>query len=327
MVWREVCAMDELTLSDTERFQARRLKREMDEIGLPGLSERQCFDFKDIIAKLIALPEERLRAFKAGLAKLKSRLPIWEAIQEGPPTLKQKQKAISKLRKALHGLAPKPKPVAEKWNAFDEFLREMGFTKYAGFDGVRLRRDVPIEGMCLSDLIALELTRTQERGVREEFAKRFPDLEESLEFRRSRDKADAAIRDILLGDYLAPELADTEDDALAGGHLDVAEWLAHAKKINALAKRHEAALHAPAKSSKRAGPVPLGPKHRLIGMDLPNLYAKVFCSKYSPTRTLDADFVKTCLALLGERPARDNYILECFKEARKRSCEHTNGAV
>ena len=128
-----------------------------------------------------------------------------------------------------------------------------------------------------------------------------------------------AIRDILLGDYLvAPELADTEDDALAGGHLDLAEWLARAKKFNALAKRREAALHAPPKSSKQAGPVPLGPKLRLIGMDLPNLYAKVFCSKYSPTRTLDADFVKTCLALLGERPARDNYILECFKEAGKR---------
>jgi hypothetical protein len=181
--------------------------------------------------------------------------------------------------------------------------------------------------MCLSHLIALELSPAEERGVREEFAKRFP-LEESLEFRRSRDKADVAIRDILLGDYLvAPELADTEDDALAGGHLDLAEWLARAKKFNALAKRREAALHAPAKSSKQAGPVPLGPKLRLIGMDLPNLYAKVFCSKYSPTRTLDADFVKTCLALLGERPARDNYILECFKEAGKRSREHTSGAV
>ena len=58
-----------------------------------------------------------------------------------------------------------------------------------------------------------------------------------------------AIRDILLGDYLvAPELADTEDDALAGGHLDLAEWLARAKKFNALAKRREAALHAPPKS-------------------------------------------------------------------------------
>ena len=323
--------MDELTLSDTESLQARCLQREMDKIGLSGLSEAQCLEFEDVIAKLIALPEERLRAFKAGLAKLKSWLPIWEAIQEGPPTLKQKQKAISKLRKGLallDGLAPKPKPVALAKPKFDEFLREMGLTKYAGFDGVRLRRDVPIDGMCLSDLIALELTRTQERGVREEFAKRFPDLEESLEFRRSRDKADVAIRDILLGDYLvAPELADTEDDALAGGHLDLAEWLARAKKFNALAKRREAALHAPPKSSKQAGPVPLGPKLRLIGMDLPNLYAKVFCSKYSPTRTLDADFVKTCLALLGERPARDNYILECFKEAGKRSREHTSGAV
>ena len=169
--------MDELTLSDTESLQARCLQREMDKIGLSGLSEAQCLEFEDVIAKLIALPEERLRAFKAGLAKLKSWLPIWEAIQEGPPTLKQKQKAISKLRKGLallDGLAPKPKPVALAKPKFDEFLREMGLTKYAGFDGVRLRRDVPIEGLCLSDLIALELTRTQERGVREEFAKRFP---------------------------------------------------------------------------------------------------------------------------------------------------------
>ena len=323
-------AEGELPLTDVERSRVKRVRREMDELGLPGLSEAQCLEFEDVIAKLIALPEERLRAFKAGLAKLKSWLPIWEAIQEGPPPLKQKQKAISKLRKGLallDGLAPKPKPVALAKPKFDEFLREMGLTTYAGFDGVRLRRDVPIDGMCLSDLIALELTRTQERGVREEFAKRFPDLEESLEFRWSRDKADVAIRDILLGDYLAPELADTEDDALAGGHLDGAEWLAGAKKIYALVKRHEAALHAPAKSSKRVGPVPLGPKLRLIGMDLPNLYAKVFCSKYSPTRTLDPDFVKTCLALLGERPARDNYILECFKEAGKRSREHTSGAV
>ena len=40
-----------------------------------------------------------------------------------------------------------------------------------GSDGERLRRDASIEGMCLSDLIALELTRSEERLIREEFDK------------------------------------------------------------------------------------------------------------------------------------------------------------
>ena len=85
----------ELGLSDTESLRAQRLKLEMDKIGLPGLSEEQCFGFKDAIAKLISLPEEQLLAFKDGIAKLKSRSPIWRALQERP-TVKQKQKAISK---------------------------------------------------------------------------------------------------------------------------------------------------------------------------------------------------------------------------------------
>ena len=84
-------ATDELVLSDTETFQARNLKREMDRIGLSGLSEKQCFLVKDVIAKLTPLSEEQLLAFKDKLAKLKSRMPIWRDLQE-PPTLKQKKK-------------------------------------------------------------------------------------------------------------------------------------------------------------------------------------------------------------------------------------------
>ena len=235
-------ATDELDLSDTESLQARRLKREMDRIGLSGLSEEQCFAFKDVIAKLTALPEEQLLAFKDGIAKLKSRSPIWRALQERP-TLKQKQKAISKLRRSLDAI---------------------------------------------------------------------------LRFDRSDDKADVAIRDILLGADLAAELADAEKDALAGGHLDVAEWLAHAEKINALVKQLDEALPAPVKNSKRVGPVPVGPRTRLIGMDLPNLYAKAFGRKFSPTRTLDLEFVQTCLALLGETPAGGEFIRDCVKVAGKR---------
>jgi hypothetical protein len=207
-------ATDELVLSDTESFQARNLKREMDRIGLSGLSEKQCFLFKDVIAKLTALSEEQLLAFKDKLAKLKSRMPIWRALQE-PPTLKQKQEAILKLRRSLDAI---------------------------------------------------------------------------IRFERSGDKADGAIRDAL------------------GGHLDVAEWLAHAEKINALVKQLDEALSAPAKNSKRVGPVPVAPRTRLIGMDLPNVYAKVFSRKFSPTRTLDLEFVQTCLALLGETPAGGEFI-------------------
>ena len=96
-------ATDELVLSDMESFRARSLKREMDRIGLSGLSEKQCFLFKDVIAKLTALSEEQLLAFKDKLAKLKSRMPIWRALQE-PPTLKQKQEAISRLRRSLDAI-------------------------------------------------------------------------------------------------------------------------------------------------------------------------------------------------------------------------------
>jgi hypothetical protein len=237
----------ELGLSDTESLQAQRMKLEMDKIGLPGLSEEQCFGFKDVIAKLTALSEEQLLAFKGKLAKLKSRMPIWRAIQE-PPTLKQKQEAISKLRRSLNDI---------------------------------------------------------------------------IRFERSSDKADGAIRDILLGADLAPELADTQKDGLVGGHLDVAEWLAHAEKIYALAKQLEEVLHAPVKSSKRWGPVPVPPRARLIGVDLPNLYAKVFARKFSPTRTLDVEFLQTCLALLGEASAKGEHIRDCVKLAGKRNREHS----
>jgi hypothetical protein len=215
-------ARDELDLSDTESLQARSLKREMDRIGLSGLSEKQCFLFKDVIAKLTALSEEQLLAFKDQLAKLKSRMPIWRDLQE-PPTLKQKKEARSKLRRSLDAI---------------------------------------------------------------------------IRFERSGDKADAAIRDAL------------------GDHLDVAEWLAGAEKIKALV---DEALRPPVKNSKRVGPVPVAPRARLIGMDLPNLYAKVFGRKFSPTRTLDAEFVQTCLALLGETKAGENFIRECVKLARKRA--------
>jgi hypothetical protein len=167
-------ATDELDLSEEERFKARRLKREMDEMGLPGLSEDRCFTFKGVIASLEGLSAEQLLAFRDGIAKVKSRGAIWRALQE-PPTLKQKQKAISRFRKRLDAI---------------------------------------------------------------------------LRFDTSDAKADVAIRHILLGADLAAELANTEKDALAGGHLDVAEWLAGAEKINALAKRLEKALHSPVKNSK-----------------------------------------------------------------------------
>ncbi len=147
-------------------------------------------------------------------------------------------------------------------------------------------------------------------------------LDAILRFDRSDVKADVAIRDILLGADLASELGDTSKDALAGGHLDIAEWLAHAEKIDALAKRFEEALHAPVKSSKRWGPVPIAPRARLIGTDLPNLYAKVFARKFSPTRTLDIEFVQTCLALLGEASAKGEHIRDCVNLAVKRNREH-----
>ena len=103
-----------------------------------------------------------------------------------------------------------------------------------------------------------------------------------------------------------------------GVHLDVGGWFAHAEKINALVKHLDEALPAPAKNSKRVGPVPVGPRTRLIGMDLPNLYAKAFGRKFSPTRTLDLEFVQTCLALLGETPAGGEFIRDCVKVAGKR---------
>jgi hypothetical protein len=247
----EVRAMSKLDLSEEERFKARRLKREMDEMGLPGLSEDQCFTFKGVIASLQSLSAEQLLAFRDGIAKVKSRGPIWRALQKRP-TLKQKQETILKFR-----------------NNLDAVVR----------------------------------------------------------FYRSDVKADVAIRDILLGADLAAELADTEEDALTGGHLDVAEWLAGAEKINALAKRLNEALHAPQKKSKRAGPVPVAPRTRLIGMALPNLYAKVFGRRFSPNRAPDIEFVQTCLALLAETKAGENFIRECVKLARKRAWQQQGASA
>jgi hypothetical protein len=148
-------------------------------------------------------------------------------------------------------------------------------------------------------------------------------LDAIVEFQHSRDRADVAVRDLILGDYLAPELADTEEeDALFGGHLDVAEWLANAKKVNELVERHEGNIHACAKEPKKAGPVPIAPRARLIGIYLPDLYTKVFGGKYVPTRAPEIEFVKTCLALMGEKPANDeSYIQDCFKLAGKRRRE------
>ena len=37
-------------------------------------------------------------------------------------------------------------------------------------------------------------------------------LDAIVEFQHSRDRADVAVRDLILGDYLAPELADTEEE-------------------------------------------------------------------------------------------------------------------
>jgi hypothetical protein len=130
-------------------------------------------------------------------------------------------------------------------------------------------------------------------------------LDTIIRFERSGVKADVAIRDAL------------------DGHLDVAEWLVHAQKINALVKQFDKALPSPAKNSKRVGPVPIGPRTRLIGVDLPNLYAKAFGRKFSPIRTLDVEFVQTCLALLGEDPVEGEYIRDCVKSVGKRCSEHS----
>jgi hypothetical protein len=85
-----------------------------------------------------------------------------------------------------------------------------------------------------------------------------------------------------------------------------------------LVKQLDEALPAPAKNSKRVGPVPVARRTRLIGMDLPNVYAKLFGRKFSPTRTLDLEFVQTCLALLGETPAGGEFIRDRVKVAGKR---------
>jgi hypothetical protein len=237
-------AEGELPLTDVERSRLKRLRLKMDELGLPGLSVKQYFEFEGVILRLEALPEEQRRVFKGGLTGWKSHLPIWQALQVRP-TPKQMQDSIKKLRECLDAI---------------------------------------------------------------------------VEFQHSRDRADVAVRDLILGDYLAPELADTEEeDALFGGRLDVAEWLANAKKVNELVERHEGNIHACAKEPKKAGPVPIAPRARLIGIYLPDLYTKVFGGKYVPTRAPEIEFVKTCLALMGEKPANDeSYIQDCFKLAGKR---------
>lgn len=100
------------------------------------------------------------------------------------------QKALRRLqartRRERLDLAPRPKYVpppsqklvpqrnlAERLRAFDAFLKARNLILFAGPHGPALRRDVPIEGLCLSDLIALELSRSEERKIRDEFAKRF----------------------------------------------------------------------------------------------------------------------------------------------------------
>jgi hypothetical protein len=93
-----------------------------------------------------------------------------------------KAKGVSKAKvyaaRSKLATIPPPEPKLRSISSFppslfDDFLREMGLTRFAGAHGPRLRRDIPIEGMCLSDLIALELSTAQERQVREEFVKRF----------------------------------------------------------------------------------------------------------------------------------------------------------
>lgn len=71
-----------------------------------------------------------------------------------------------------HKLVPQ-RNLAERLGAFDAFLKARGLILFAGPHGPALRRDVSIEGLCLSDLIALELSRSEERKIRDEFAKRF----------------------------------------------------------------------------------------------------------------------------------------------------------
>jgi hypothetical protein len=96
--------------------------------------------------------------------------------------------------------------------------------------------------------------------------------------------------------------------------------LAYAEKTNERAERLEQRLHA--EKPKKAGPVPIAPRTRLIGIYLPDLYTKVFGGKYVPTRGSEIEFVKTCLALMGEKPANDeSYIQDCFKLAGKRRRE------
>ena len=163
-------------------------------------------------------------------------------------------------------------------------------------------------------------------------------LDAIVEFQRSADRADVAVRNALDCEPALPPPETPpptepiegreywERDAKKNGvHLYVRGWLADPEKTNERVERLEQRLHA--EKPKREGPVPVGPRNRLIGIDLPNLYTKVFGSKYSPTRTPEIEFVRTCLALMGEDPAKANYIQECFKKARKRRRERLSGAI
>jgi hypothetical protein len=157
-------------------------------------------------------------------------------------------------------------------------------------------------------------------------------LDAIVEFQRSADRADVAVRNALdCEPALPPPETPPPPEPIEGREYwerDAKKnggWLAHAEKTNERAERLEQRLHA--EKPKREGPVPVGPRNRLIGIDLPNLYTKVFGSKYSPTRTPEIEFVGTCLALMGEDPAKANYIQECFKKARKRRRERLSGAI
>jgi hypothetical protein len=151
-------------------------------------------------------------------------------------------------------------------------------------------------------------------------------LDAIVEFQRSADRADVAVRNALdCEPALPPPETPPPPEPIEGREYwerDAKKnggWLAYAEKTNERAERLEQRLHA--EKPKREGPVPVGPQNRLIGIDLPNLYTKVFSGKYVPTRAPEIEFVRTCLALMGEGPTKANYIQECYKLAGKRRRE------
>jgi hypothetical protein len=157
-------------------------------------------------------------------------------------------------------------------------------------------------------------------------------LDAIVEFQRSADRADVAVRNALdCEPALPPPETPPPPEPIEGREYwerDAKKnggWLTYAEKTNERAERLEQRLHA--EKPKREGPVPVGPQNRLIGIDLPNLYTKVFSGKYVPTRAPEIEFVRTCLALMGEGPTKANYIQECFKRAGKRRRERLSGAI